>query len=194
MTRLRPPVLVFLAGLLSLSMAPAPAGGFPEGSPEIRLQDADGRLVPLHELLGPSRTLVVIWHPDSRPAREALIHLRQRRDDLPKDWTILAVTPAPAAGAHPFIETQGIDIPDFYDPGAALASRWGVGYVYPSLALLDAEGRILGTAQGGGAGFDATLARLVEIGSAPRRRSSGTRWILALGIALAAVLGVLLAR
>lgn len=170
----------------------ARAEAMPPSPPVLR--DRDGQPVALSQAIVGDWTLVVFWRADSRPSREALIHLHQRRGDLEDlGVAVLAVTPSPAPDAEEILRGQGLSFRNLYDTDASLASRWNLGYVFPSLVLLDRNLVVVGIAEGGGPGFDASLNRLLSLTEREPEEAEGRGvgfWKTLLVIVLAALAAV----
>jgi hypothetical protein len=191
-----PLLLAVLATVLAL-ITPVVTLGQPPGPENIQdlwLLDAQGARVSCIEALAPGPTLVIFWRLDSKPSREAVIHLHQNRLRLETRVNrVVGITDERQAATHDFLRSQGIRFPTFCDPERRLASAYGIGYVFPSLLLLDEDLMCLGREEGGGASFDAKLRRLLEE-SLPKDDEPGHAWIVIAALAAVAILGVIVSR
>jgi|GEM_PF-6773110 len=155
--------------------------------PDLRLFDMSGRSTTLERVCSGGSTLVLFWQLDSRPSRQALIHLHQKLNRLrTRGLNVVGITPSDPSPTREFLQAQGVGYPVWYDPEGRTASGVGLGSVYPSLMLVDARGRVIGRSEGGGDSFDANLTRLLQSGE--MRASPGTRPVWVLGAVLAGIL------
>ena len=163
----------------------------PEG---LTVEDLQGRTRHLDEILPRSNRLLVFWRVDSKPSREALIHLHQNRDRLSeRNVFVVGISPSESSETAAFLHTQGIGFDTLHDPGGGVATALGLGYVYPSLALVDENGNVLGRTEGGGESFDAQFSRLLRACTAGEE-GGGWIWILGSVLVGAALLGLVLGR
>ncbi len=189
-------ITLALASLLCHSgprqaVARADSGSLPGN---LTVVDVEGRTVDLEDVLPASNTLLVFWRVDSKPSREAVIHIHQNLPRLSeRGVSVLALTPSDRSEVTDFLETQGIAFHNLHDPGGKVATAFELGYVYPSLVLVAEDREILGRTAGGGESFDAGLSRLLrECESRPGGR--GWIWILSFAVAGAALLALGLSR
>lgn len=147
------------------------------------LLDEQGQAVALHEVVFPGPVLVIFWRPDSRPSREAVIHLHQCRDRVRhRGLRLVGVVPTDTdcSAAQDFLFAQGVEFRNLCDRDWRVAEHFGMGSIVPSLLLLDREGRPVERAAGGGDSFDTNLEQLMEAaGEIPRPDVSGRWWVVA---------------
>jgi len=178
-------------GLTEPAHARPNADALPRG---LTVEDRHGHARNLDDVFPRSKRLLVFWRIDSKPSREALIHLHQNRHRLSKrNIFVVGISPSERSAAATFLQTQGIGFENLYDPGGKVASALGLGYVYPSLALLDEKDNVLGRTEGGGESFDIQFSRLLCACDAGKD-GGGWIWIVGSALAGAALLTLVLGR
>ncbi|MCK4547619.1 MAG: redoxin domain-containing protein [Candidatus Eisenbacteria sp.] len=154
--------------------------------------DEKGQPSSLQEVISPGPTLIIFWRLDSKPSREAVVHVYQNLARIQgKGIRPVAIATSPQRAAADFLRSQGIRMDSFYDPGGKVAATYELGYVYPSLLLLDENLRVQGQAEGGGASFDTHLSRLLERSGNSDHRPN---WILGGALIVIAALTFALSR
>lgn len=164
--------------------------------PGVRSLDRPESEISLEAALPEGIALVVFWRVDSKPSREAVIHLHQQGPRVRERGAhLVGITVSEPSAAREFLRAQNVGFPNYHDPGGRLAVRYGLGSVYPSLLLLDKDCRAMGKAEGGGDSFEAHLSRLLGLAEeAGDKKGRERRWdrlaavvllgILVLGLAI----------
>jgi thiol-disulfide isomerase/thioredoxin len=109
--------------------------------------DAAGRSWNLADLRGRA-LLINFWASWCEPCREEMPSLQRLATSRAADLQVLTVNfKDPLASAQRFISQSGLQLPVLRDEEGALARQWGVR-VFPSTALVDADGVVQSTVRG----------------------------------------------
>lgn len=120
-----------------------------QSAPELRGPRLGGGELSTRQLIG-KPTVVLHWNPhdagdrppDDAPGADALLAEAARRAGALNVLLVAAGEPTPGAVSR-YLDDQGADVPVIFDWDGTLHQRWGL-LIWPTLVLLDVEGRVAG--------------------------------------------------
>jgi hypothetical protein len=118
-------------------------------APELRGPRLGGGELSTRDLLG-RPTIVLHWNPhdagdrppDDAPGSDRLLAEAARRAGALNVLLVAGGEPTPGAVSR-YLDEQGSDAPVIFDWDGTLHQRWGL-LIWPTLVLLDADGRVAG--------------------------------------------------